>query len=111
MSAPQLQAGTQAPVYGINASGMMSGSQLQAFVLPLTRYLTSSSGGGQQMRLGLANTKLTQWYFQMAGEDAVTSGLWDTWNVLNSPDFNGTYYAGALNTPLNKIYIHNVWQV
>lgn len=41
--------------------------------------------------------------YRMKGMDALTDGLYDTWNVTTSPDFSASQYSGGLNTPLRDV--------
>ncbi|OPZ36599.1 MAG: hypothetical protein BWY99_02012 [Synergistetes bacterium ADurb.BinA166] len=48
-------------------------------------------------------------HFQMMGMDAIVDGLYDTWNVVGTPDYAGAAYSGGLNTPLRNVSIATRW--
>ena len=47
--------------------------------------------------------------FKMRSMDALVNGLHDTWLTSSTPDLLGTYYVGALATPLRDIIVIDTW--
>lgn len=52
----------------------------------------------------------TTLYFRMRGQDKNVGGRYDTWTVLNAPDFTGAQYTGSLTTPLRDISVTASWR-
>lgn len=71
-------------------------------------YWVDSISVGPGLDLNQLKIVGSKYVFKMRGLDAVSSS-YDVWVVRDQPDFAGTYYVGALATPLRDITLIDTW--